>query len=257
MIPRIFILTWCRDITAIYGSLLTFKTFRVGFPSSDVFVFDNASIPEARPVIKAAAESVGARFIQMTQEVKHHDWLRWVLFQNHGGKPIAFCDPDVIFWDSIKSVSSDALLTGRLIPAFYDRYSDTQTQPRLHTSLLWIPDPAKLTRCIADIEHARWEADLLKPVMTCFSGKWLRWDTGASLYAAMPHVCRPFTDAENDRFEHIFCGSHVNWVLEKTGNLQLKAVHEQSVADYTQLKGLWRRQDAFFKSMGVQTDVQA
>ena len=51
---RVYILTHCKSLESLYGSVLVFQTLRVGFPTSPIHVFDNGSLPEAREAIREA-----------------------------------------------------------------------------------------------------------------------------------------------------------------------------------------------------------
>ncbi len=46
--PHVYILTWCKSLESLYGSLLVFQTLRVGFPTAPVYVFDNGSLPKGQ-----------------------------------------------------------------------------------------------------------------------------------------------------------------------------------------------------------------
>ena len=245
---RVYILTWCKDINQLYGSLLTFKTIRTGFPNSEIVVFDNCSIPAAQDEIKKAADAVGAVFHQLEHEVKHHDFIRWAIFQDHVDKQLVFADGDLIFWDDMENTVVDGLMAGRLIPLFGDKFSNTKTMPRLHTSLVMIPDPGALAQRLHALESEYFEADLIRPTMLRLEGEWLRWDTLGTLYGAITEQCTAFDEALLNRYDHIFCGSHLNKILSKYQVPRLAEAHHQAMQDYTQLKGIWHLQEQYFKS---------
>ncbi len=69
--PKVFIVTWCREAELLYGSLLIFKTLRAGFPTAEVVVIENASPPELRGPIYAAAEAAGCVVQQLEEEKPH------------------------------------------------------------------------------------------------------------------------------------------------------------------------------------------
>lgn len=77
--PRVVVLTFCFNPENLYGSLLSFKTLRVGFPDADVLVVDNASHPAVRASIRDAALAVGAQFRQCDRQVPHHLFIRQTL----------------------------------------------------------------------------------------------------------------------------------------------------------------------------------
>jgi hypothetical protein len=243
---RVFVLTWCQDLSQLYGSLLTFKTIRIGFPSSELVVFDNGSLPSAQIEIKKAAEAVGAKFYSLQTEVMHHDFVRWALSQKHGGQGLVLADPDLIFWESMESINVSTLLAGRLIPQFVDEFTKTITMPRLHTSLLMIPRPDLLMQRVHSVETDYFDSDLIRPMMVPMNGEWVRWDTLAAMFSAIPEECAAFDVSVLDCYDHIFCGSHLNNVMARQNMPQLKQVHEQAIADYSKLKGIWRLQQEYF-----------
>jgi hypothetical protein len=237
----VLILTWCKDPDALYGSLLTLKTIRIGFPDADVMVVDNGSIDV--PDIRLAAEAVGAGYMKQN-EVPHWQFMRKAI--EIVRQPLVFADPDLIFWDRMKM--PETLIAGRLIPQFFDEYTQTLTHARLHTSLLSIPDPQKLWQVIRAEESRMWESDLLRPIMLPSNGKWERWDTGAPLYGAIGG--HAFT-TELDSYDHIFCGSHLKYVAEKlnpTARSEFKRVHDIArTGDLSKLRGIWKLQEQYFK----------
>ena len=237
----VLILTWCKDPDALYGSLLTLKTVRIGFPNADVMVVDNGSIDV--PDIRLAAEAVGAGYMKQN-EVFHWQFMRKAIEVVH--QPLVFADPDLIFWERMEM--PEALIAGRLIPQFFDEYTQTLTHARLHTSLLSIPNPQKLWQMIRTEESRMWESDLLRPVMIPTNGKWERWDTGSALYGSLGGYA--FTNELNS-YDHIFCGSHLKYVADKLNPRELdefKRIHAIAKAgDLSELRGTWKRQQQYFE----------
>jgi hypothetical protein len=78
---------------------------------------------------------------------------------------------------------------------------------------------------------------------------WIRFDSGASLYASLdPGETHAFTDAELDRFDHLFCGSHYPVIREylSAAARELGDRLHTAVAsgDLSALRGAWRDQEA-------------
>ena len=242
MKTAVHILTWCRNQESLWANLLVFKTIRTGFPDAQIIAHDNASAPEYREPIKDAALSAGAEFHTIDVEVAHWDFIRHVI-ETTTADDVTFCDPDVVFWDRI--AEPVAVLSGRLLPAFYDRFSHCWTHSRLHTSLLQIHGVTELREMLHDVERSGWaQFNALRPFRFVNHDRWEIFDTCAQLYhylktfwpGSEPHA---FTPAELDRYDHLFCGTYLN--------LFPKGVE---IANYTHklyaegnLRGAWRKQD--------------
>lgn len=252
--PLVVILTYCRKPENLYGSLLTFKTLRTGFPDADVLVVDNVSHPSAIGPIQEAARSVSAEFLQLDKELIHHDFIRQTLaIEAPKNRPLVFADPDLLFWEKINIPEGDYDVAGRKLPAFQDPYSGTYTEWRLHTSLLLIPSPARLLHRINEIELLCFEMDTLRPIMFPEKNALRRFDTFGVFCNMAAEYCHAFSERELDRYDHIFCGSDVKQVsakLDKMGEMgtALFESHQKAKSDYTQLKGIWRQQEQWFRS---------
>jgi hypothetical protein len=252
--PRVVILTFCFNPENLYGSLLTFKTLRVGFPDADVLVVDNASHPAVRASIRDAALAVGAEFRQCDRQVPHHLFIRQTLEAEAGSaRALVFADPDLLFWERMAMPEGEYAVAGRKLPSFIDDYTDTLTESRLHTSLLMIPSVEKLRERIRVIESKHWEMDAIRPVMVPDKERVRRFDTFGIFSHVAAESCRPFSEAELDRYDHIFCGSHVDLVAPKQGKAGkvMRDVHRMAISDYTQLKGIWRQQEQQFLDWAV------
>lgn len=245
-------LTYNRRADLLYGTLLTFRTLRVGFPTAEVTVVDNASRPEARAEVARLAAGVGARFRQLEREIEHHAFVSHTVSTESG--PLAIVDPDLVFWDGMEDRPSPGLVAGRLIPDFRDPFSGTLTRARLHTSLLVVPDCAALRDRILREQRRHVDFHPFRPVSLRERGGWTRWDTGAALHAALDEgESRPFDEPDLDRYDHIFTGSHLDQVLPSLAPEDRAALAEAhrlaQETDLTPLRGLWRRQEAFFRGL--------
>ncbi|MFZ6773933.1 hypothetical protein ACO0LB_14575 [Undibacterium sp. SXout7W] len=252
--PLVVILTFCFNPDNLYGTLLTFKTLRVGFPDAKVLVVDNASHPVVRSSIRESAFAVGAEFIQYEQQIPHHFFIRQTLHAEVGSeRPLVFADPDLLFWEPVLLPEGDYLVAGRKLPSFYDSYTDTFTEGRLHTSLLMIPSVKKLTDRMLAIESKHWEMDVIRPVMIPEYDRVRRFDTFGVFSHMAAEFCHSFSEPELDRYDHIFCGSHVDLVASKLHSYSKNLVssHQQAITDYRQLKGLWRQQEHMFLSLAL------
>lgn len=66
-------------------------------------------------------------------------------------------------------------------------------------------------------------------------------------------ACRPFSEAELDRYDRLFCGSHVDLVAPRHGKAGqvMRELHGAAIGDYTQLEGIWRQQEQQFLEWAV------
>ncbi|MBI5115794.1 hypothetical protein HZA56_04930 [Candidatus Poribacteria bacterium] len=248
---NVFILTYCRNMDLFYGTELIFKSLRIGFPNAEVVVVDNSSLPEAREKIESLARGNDCRFQQLSGKgTQHHDFIQDTisgLANNGAGGSVVFLDPDICFWENCEDFEFDGLVAGKLIQPFHDSVTKTRTMPRLHTSFLWIPDVRKLAEAIRKARVNHFDFHPFLPYSFVFNGKWYRYDTGASLYAAFSDRVSRFTEKHLNRYDHIFCGSHIDWLLASYDS-EIREfmldVHERAKrGDIKSLRGIWRRQN--------------
>lgn len=248
--PNVFILTWCGYLERIHGSTLVFNSLRVGFPSARVHVVDNASHPLVRPTIEKLALGCGATFREVKNPVSHPAFLDWAL-STDVDEPAVFVDPDITFWRSVEAWQIDGLMAGRLIPAFDCPYTGCVTQPRLHTSFLWVPSPRRLLEEIAAIRATYPEFDPFGQRMFPLDGRWIRFDTASAAYMAMPRRMQAFGPEELDAYDHLFAGSNLNLVGEKLDEQFLRVMSkadEYARTNGSVPRGIWRQQQEWFES---------
>ncbi len=248
-LPKVFIVTWCRSAELLYGSTLTFKTLRTGFPDSEVVVIENASPPELREPIEAAAKAAGCEVRRIAESRYHWQLIEQTVLEETG--PVVFLDPDIILWQRIDGWDfGQALMAGRFLPEFADPFSGALTLSRLHTSHLWFPRPEALRARIEQITQRYWESgSLFQPRM--MPPGWWRWDTAASLFHALGEEAVRFGAAQLDAYDHLFCGSHLNLILprmDKAWGAMMLDSHQRAQTDPASIKGIWRVQEAFFAS---------
>lgn len=246
-LKKVYVLTFCKDINQLYGSLLVFDTIRVGFPTAEIIVVDNNSITDAVIEIEKAADKVNAKLIKLEKEVIHHEYLRFILNSENDDAQIYIIDPDVIFWGNVETFTTNKLLAGRLIPEFFNVYTDTITKPRIHTSFLYIRSVKLLMDKINALEN-KYCTNLIKYTILKINGNWTMWDTFGQVFECLHSDIEIFTEKQNDCFDHIFCGSHLNIIAKRHNNPRLHEIHRLSIENPQELKGIWREQHDFFLS---------
>lgn len=250
---HVYILTWCPQPSSLFGNTLVFQTLRTGFPNAEVHVTDNASLPEVRETVRNAATAVGGAFEQYEREVARHSYIEHVLNRQQSGAAILL-EPDVCFWDEIETWSFDAILAGRLLPRYQCEFSGCVTQPRLHPSLLWIPDVRRFRAAVEQLRSRYYEFHPFRPVMLPWNGVWQRFDVGAALLAAMPQSVHAFQERELNTYDHLFCGTDLSFASGRQPAAQsrmFEQIHRTVQSDYRAMKGAWRLQEDYFQALGV------
>ena len=260
-IPTVFILTFCRKMDLFYGTSLVFKTLRTGFPNARVVVVDNASVPSAREEISALARQTGCRHYQIEEpDLDHPEFIELALSAfaaSHGGDgTLVFLDPDVCFWESCEGFHFDGLMAGRLLRSYECEAIETANMPRLHTSFLWIPSGRQLWQAIRDLRSQHYDFSPFATWTTKIAGRWHRYDTGCSLYAALGEHMNAFQEEHLRRFDHIFCGSHIDW-LEDVLDPETLAIFKQAHAHAREgnleaLRGIGNLQETVWRNLKPQ-----
>lgn len=252
---KIFILTYCRNPDLFYGTQLIFRTLRVGFPNARVHIIDNDSLPAAQERIKSLCRVNECAFETLKRPgTEHHSFIESTLRTEATGptprEPIVFLDPDICLWRSWEDVSFQGLMAGKGVGQFLDPVTKTVTMPRIHSSFLWITDPERLWKEILQFKAGRFDFQPFLPCSFKIDGTWYRFDTGASLYAALPGRCSLFTETHFEGYDHIYAGSHIDWILphynDECREMMERTHHHAKNNNLAALKGVWREQDRNF-----------
>lgn len=255
---QVFILTFCRKTELFYGTDLIFRTLRVGFPNAHVTVVDNGSLPEMREEIQSLAIRSDCEFRQIPgRGVAHHDFLEQTIrdVATSASQPVTvvFLDPDICLWKSCEDFHFDGLIAGKAVSRWCDNIK-TVTMPRLHTSFLWIPDVVRLWEEIRRIRFHYFDFQPFLSFSFSMNGMWYRYDTGAGLVNAIPDKVSCFAEEHLERYDHIFGGSHLDWLLPalEDGHKELMVqIHRWAQDGNLQaLKGIRHRQDELWESVG-------
>ncbi len=204
---KIYIITFCRNIKQLYGNILTLRTIRTGFPNSEIIVFDNDSIYEARVLISGLAKENDCKYTEFNNPNKLKHWAILETIINSEGNNVIFLDPDLMFWESCEDWDfSNYLIAGRYLPKFYDEFSGCITYERIHTSFLWINNCNILLGEINKIKqkHIHFEAFMSYMFRSPDNGKWYRFDTLGSLYSVIKDKIYCFSEKELNSYSHYF-----------------------------------------------------
>jgi hypothetical protein len=255
-LPTVYTLTWCKRAEQLYGTTLVFKTLRDGFPNAPLRVIDAASVPEFRDAIRSCATACRAQFSQLERRVELADFIEWSLHNQRTGAAV-FVDPDVCFWERIEDWEFEGLAAGRFIPRHHCEFEHCPSEPRLHTSLLWVPDVAAMNAAIADVRRSHRYFRPFANVVVRLGDHWRYFDAGACLYSIFPNQMRHFDASQLDAYDHIFAGTYADSVLARLSPesaATYSAIHSTAKQDYRQLKGCWRRQEEYFQSRRITDD---
>ena len=248
---KLYILTWCQNEDSFYGNSLIFKTLRVGFPNAEITICDNQSIESASFELEKLSRVNDCKFVRLESEVQHYYFLERVTYDaSLVDDEIVFVDPDIVFWGTCEEWEFEGLMAGRLIPKFYDEFSGCITHPRLHTSFLWIPSPKRVFDVVQSL--GKFEYSPFKPFMLPLDDSWHRYDTTSSFYSVFKDYVDTFNEDELNRYDHLFCGTHLDLVKDKlTDGEDLSKLHEEAKRDINTMKGIWIDQEKHFEQRSV------
>lgn len=255
---NVYVLATCRSHRMSRGTLLVWDSIRVGFPSAYIRCVLNGpmGVTQTSLINKLRNQSVDVE--KFTQRVKHSAWLEYMV--KNSGEPFWVCDTDQVFHSSIEDWGiPQAWLMGRLIPEFYEAYVGAITQPRLHTSLLYI-DPIQVRGKIKEyLLQFPEEWDLL-PHPNLFypefvpcgpgpDGKVVTkfYDCLSKLYLAISGT--PFTEDQLNCYDHLHCGTYADLMAPRwnaaTGR-DIISTHNLIYDDPSRARGIWKNQQEFF-----------
>jgi hypothetical protein len=254
----VFVLTYCQDLSTLYGSTLIFKSLRIGFPTAEVHVVDNNSIPEAQQEIRARAAEQGGVFHSLPTTQHHFQVLHDLSLDPTREGRVILLHPDLCFWEDCERWKFDALIAGRVIPAFVDVTNGGIIMPHLHSQFWWIED-ARRFREVITREYAAAAADPLCGFVPFYSrenGGRRKYEIGAGLYATFADQIHAFTAQELDCYDHLIAGTYSNFMIallrQQADDTLLRAfmeTHEYAKGDYEQyrqLRGNWRKQQQYY-----------
>ncbi len=236
------------------GTLLTFKTLRIGFPKANVTVWGNGLSAQSDRIIHAAARCVDCAYIA-SPATSHDKWCAFLLESSK--EPFWLADTDLVFHRSVEDFASDKdYLVGRFESPFLEPWSKTQKVARLHTSLLWI-NPSLVNELV---RRWMWKwhpngfpfAPQIELVRQHYLPQGenrapLFYDTMAGLYQAIGG--RSFTEEQNEAFDHLHCGTYVHRMNNAVPGL--RQAHEAIYQNAISAKSIRPTQEAFYRQQAL------
>lgn len=251
---RVKILATCRNAELLAATTLVFKSLRIGFPTADVEVYQNATFPDSHCVDELHKVAAGKGINGVVTNTIHHEWIERLLRDEV--EPFWICDTDVIFWESIEQWDmTGQVLAGRYTPQFYDRFTNCITLARLHTSLLYIDPKAvrdKVAKYFAQFPETPFNPrpNLIYPGFLPYrmSGTQRNFfhDTCSLLYHAI--AGRHFGTLQLDCYDHINYGTISDIVCPHYPGYKWREQHFAVFENPLLAKGCWRAQDAFYEN---------
>lgn len=257
MKETVHILATVRKLELLRAATLVFDTLRVGFPSAGVCVWGNGLERQAAVEVRRAAERVGCSFHNLPG-TSHDGWVESLVERSL--EPFWICDTDVVFFGEVQSPESkvqspECLFAGRFEPEFMEEWTGTRKMERLHTAVMWLDAPRLRSamrewiyqfpepwRCSAEFPFIRQHFIPVRGQTPVF------YDTCAGLWHALgPPKGRAFTEAENDCFEHLHCGTYLDLVAPHLQGMTNMARAHAAVWENPQLaRGIRAGQDKYY-----------
>jgi len=224
-------------------SYLVFRTIRIGFPTATIKVWFNGREEEL------IIDPDGFEF-EKIERTTHHEWIKKLY--NEEKEPFFICDTDIVFYSEVENLSSDAGITGWLIPQWQDEFTRCVTRSRIHTCLMRI-DPAKLRGEIDTyissynrMQSINPSASLFAPVVVPINGRPHFYDVCSVLYNAVGGAA--FTDKVKDAFFHFNFGTISDIVLPTLKDGERMAQAREMVLNNPELgRGMWRVQEQYYR----------
>jgi len=236
-------------------STLVFDTIRVGFPTFDIYVWDNNT---GRPLnaVKEMPPFIG-HYRHYEKQISHWDWIRHRV--NDEKEPFIICDTDMIFFESVEEdiiKSPEAHVAGELQQFFYDPVLYCVHVPRFHTALMRI-NPKGLLELEQGVNKdipsgAVLPVDLIKPqwmlgpqIVTLYA------DTMTLASAFLP--CYTFSEEILKKYIHLYCGTWIEQIKDKVPKFYalLSQAHQEVLEDPKESAPLFRETiNKFFTEHG-------
>lgn len=270
MKPTVHLLITVPDVKSLPSCTLALKSIRTGFPTADIKIHVNIGLtPENLvPEVYLAAPK-DALVMQSVKNGRvgpvHLGWWIRRVIEKHANRdapgPLYIVDGDCHFWESCEdwNVPAPHLYMGYYVPFMWNDFAKCPSFPRLHTSLLIIPDTVAL---IAKIQEAYPEAhDGTSDYSPCdpfmcdvkfINGCPYYWDCCSVLYQMIGGA--KFTKEHLDCFEHLNSASFQDVMKERLPNGKaFEQLHSWGPTHMDALRGkLWPLFDQYYQLKHVQ-----
>lgn len=264
------ILVSIPDAERIDACTLCFDTLRVGFPTADIEIhINNIGSMKSRLDAKERAFKIpGKVSVQMLVRNEHHaEWIkREVLYSMATSETLIILDADTIFWKSVEDweFPTTTVLAGYFVPRIWNDFAKCISVPRIHTSMMWFPNPRALRSMIekiypwANMPNGDYcPCDPFMPATRFINSQPYFWDSCANLYQMLaPGVLSHFTDEHLAAFDHINSASFYDVMSKRIDRPEgFKFVHNELVKTPEQLRNLWPQVNAYYKQKEIEAHL--
>lgn len=243
MKPRVYIRAHVSDESAFKMSTLVFKTLRVGFPNSQVYVWYSGECLEE--VLKAGDDAECCMWDG--SKIPTHD----AFVAKYSDLPcgsIVFCDTDMVFYEKVEDWSFDQPMAGMFEPKHRNPVTSAIHLPRLHSCLLWVKPES--TRKAFDAWKATLPPNPFLPLFEPWRQQWLPIgrelhfaDTGSIAYNAIGG--QHFTEQQLNAFAHLQCGTWSKYVEPHIPGL--RESHRMAIEHPELFRGNWKTHKEWYE----------
>jgi hypothetical protein len=242
----VHLLASCLDEKDLNGTLLVFKTLRVGFPTAKIHVWGNRLSLKIESLLHGLYDG---EYTPIVNGTAHDEWIEALVNKAHG--PFWVCDTDVVFYKCVEDWIFKEPLAGSYEPSFLEPWSKTHKIDRLHTCLMYLDAPiirSQVRKYMRKYHPSNFpfapECTLIRQAyVPRMADPPMFYDTCAGLYHAIGG--QKFNQEQLGAFEHLHCGVYASRISKVLPGII--DVHNR-VFDNTELaKGLREQQQEFYK----------
>lgn len=263
---KVHILVTVRNPKLLNAALLVFKTIRTGFPDAEIHVWGNALgdglVKEAVQVVTASGYVKGI-FNDITKMTVHDKWIEYLI--DNSNEPFWIVDTDVVFWDKMdvelrcgdgsRAIHTKAF-AGRYEPTWMCPYTKMTHVERLHTCCMMI-NPAVLRNEMRKVMKNNTigpfnpQHEFVHQHVVQIGTNKLFFDSMAGIFHFSPNSAFLFDAIDNANFDHLHCGTYSDMVNGTESLRGISQMHEAVFADINAAKGLYHKQQEYYKQHAV------
>ncbi len=244
----VHLLASCLDEKDLNGTLLTFKTLRVGFPTAQVHVWGNGLSLKVESLVRKRFEGEYTPI----EAIAHDEWIERLI--NKSSRPFWICDTDVVFYNCVEGWKFN-YFAGGYEPAFVEPWSRTHKVDRLHTCLMYINPLDVRSRMASYIRRYHPSNFPFAPEVTMIKQAYipqgdkppLFYDTCAGMYHAIGG--EHFNNEQLLAYEHLHCGVYASRISRVLPGIV--DVHNRVFDNTECAKGLRQQQFEFYKKNAI------
>jgi hypothetical protein len=267
------ILVTVNDFSHFDACTLCFETLRVGWPTADIHIYVNGGAFYGDIAAKLERTAMKPIDLHTTKSVHHAEWIRGCIYTSTPG-PLVIADADTVFWKSCEDwdFHEDVVLAGYFVPRMWNDFAKCVSEPRIHTSLMVLPNTAKLYQRVRAAYPLAYKAhgdycpcEPFFPRVSFVEGKPKFWDSCSNLYNMLASIghspvldcIHHFGPEQKSCYDHLNSASFYDCMVERLeGETKegFKLTHREWVKNPT--PGLWPLVDAYYKQKAIEAKVR-